>query len=192
MNPRICALITAAGQGKRFGGPKVTAIHEGIPFHKMITTVLKDLALPSVWVFSSVETAEFVFSSDNMHTEAFYTLNPNPDGDMFSSIVCGMSVIPWNTTHILLWPVDFPFVTISDVANLLSSPFEDFDFAAPCSANRHGHPVLFHRRILTRAASTVQSDGLRSFLNSHFYRRLSVPSSDSVTRNVNFQKDLEK
>ncbi|MBU1221517.1 NTP transferase domain-containing protein [Myxococcota bacterium] len=191
MNPRICALITAAGQGKRFGGPKVTAVHEGIPFHTMISAVLKGLDLPSVWVFSSIETANIVFSTHNMHRDAVYTLNPIPGSDMFSSIIAGMSMVPWNTTHVLLWPVDFPFVSIGDVTTVITSPFEDFDFAAPISGNRHGHPVLFHRRILTRAVSTVQTDGLRGFLNSHFYRRLSVPTADSVTRNINFSKDLK-
>lgn len=191
MTMRTCALITAAGLGKRFGGPKVTAVHEGIPFHTMISAVLKDLHLPSVWVFSSIETANIVFSTDNMHDKAVYTLNPNPGSDMFSSIVVGMSIMPWQTTHVLLWPVDFPFVSQKDIKAIIKSKFGDFDFAAPFSENRHGHPVLFHRRILTRAVSTTQVDGLRGFLKSHPYRRLSVPTTDSVTRNINFYNDLK-
>lgn len=181
------SIILAAGSGSRMGGPKLFARMDGCFFHEHIRTTLGKLDWPSLWVLRSEEHALRL----DLRKPEVACFNRNPEGDMFSSIVCALhSKHALFHRFFLLWPVDFPRVRPDTLRQLFPCKPEA-DLVIPGYAHQPGHPVLIARHALVRLASSLPENGLQEAIQLVSVRKTRQEiSDDQVVRNRNYPTDL--
>ena len=141
------AIILAAGQSSRFGGPKAMA-PAGV--HTFISRILNSLADAGV-----TERVVVVREGDHDLAKevgktgagARTAVNLQPDRGQLSSLIAGLDAVDRpEVTGVLVMLVDMPLVSASTIRHLV-----DAAVASPAVvvravyAGRHGHPVVFKR-----------------------------------------------
>ncbi|MGM0597029.1 MAG: nucleotidyltransferase family protein [Myxococcota bacterium] len=198
-NYRINALILAAGSGKRFGGAKVFAKLGNQYFCQIIQRVLSALQLPATWIISSEKDISKLTKLLNTDQISF-CLNPLENGDMFSSIRCGATCHQFHSQtreyleyfpdYFLIWPVDFPLVSVKTIRALLESQIPA-DIIQPGFNNKKGHPLLISRRKITQTLTFDPQKGMREFFSYSPPLRLIIEVDDPyILYNINYKKDL--
>ncbi len=167
---QIYAIIPAAGKGKRFGQPKVTATYGEKTFIKHILDTLSGTAIAGVKVVRDVETP-----------------------DMFASVRQGIKCAladGWLALGWLIWPVDHPLVKRETISSLLSSFWEKPEsIVNPVYEGQRGHPIIIPA--ILEFPDNLQSEGLRTILAQTDLSKLDIEVSDpAVIRNINYPKDI--
>jgi molybdenum cofactor cytidylyltransferase len=190
MKNRICVLILGAGQGTRFGGPKIFGKYENRNFCEYISKTLEPFDFFVHWVLSSETNAEklkLILQNDSL----YYSINPDLNGDMFSSIVNGVlhSANPF-FSHYLIWPVDFPFISSQTIQTIIEQK-NHVDIVHPVFNNRKGHPILISKKAISLITSLGGDDGLRGVFGSHdFTCNFVEAENDLIHKNINFKTQL--
>ncbi|MBN2723333.1 MAG: NTP transferase domain-containing protein [Deltaproteobacteria bacterium] len=186
---KLCAIVTAAGQGKRYGGPKVFGIRDGAVFHEIIADKLQSHDIDTVWVVSG-ENISNELKKFPVHQSDIFAYNTNPSSDMFASILAATQFVSAHYTHIMLWPVDFPDVTEESINKIIASFTSEknhYDVIKPFCDNKGGHPVIFSKRAFTLAVSTNSGGGLRDYFRNSRPITIAVQTKSDVLRNINFK-----
>ena len=149
-------LVLAAGEGRRFGGPKAPALVDGERLVDRAVRVLRDGGCDPVhvvlgaWV-GGVPGAEVI-------------VNPDWAEGMGSSLRAGLTAIA-EADRVLVTLVDLPGLTSDAVARLVASPAR---LAQAAYAGERGHPVVFGSEHLAGVASSAAGDrGARDYLREH-------------------------
>jgi nicotine blue oxidoreductase len=152
-------LVLAAGEGRRFGGPKAPYVLDGERLVDRAVSVLREggcapvLVVLGAWV-GEVPGAEVVVNQDW------------PQG-MGSSLRAGLAALDARAgiDRVLVTLVDLPGLTPAAVARLLTC---DEPLAAAAYAGERGHPVLLAREHWAGAAAGAEGDqGARAYLARH-------------------------
>ena len=162
-------LVLAAGEGRRFGGPKAPALVDGERLVDRAVRVLRDGGCDPVhvvlgaWV-GGVPGAEVI-------------VNPDWAEGMGSSLRAGLTAIArdrrraggaaplGDLDRVVVTLVDLPGLTSDAVARLVASPAR---LAQAAYAGERGHPVVFGSEHLAGVASSAAGDrGARDYLREH-------------------------
>jgi molybdenum cofactor cytidylyltransferase len=162
----ISAVILAAGCSRRMGAQKLL-----LPFAG--TTVIAHIA--DQVLCSPVGQVLVVLREDDDEVAAALAgqkwtgvVNPDPDGDMLSSVRCGLRALPPGCTAVLAVLGDQPSITsglISEMARALATCGRGI--VVPAHAGRRGHPLLFSSRYAEEILTCHQDVGLRGLLQAH-------------------------
>ncbi len=152
---RTAGLILAAGEGKRFGGPKAPAVINGQRLIDSAVQVLEGAgcspiyAVLGAWV-GDVPGAEIILNEQW------------PEG-MASSLRAGLEYLSTtDAERVLVTLVDLPGLTASACARVLNAPGE---LVAATYEGVRGHPVLFARSHWPAVIDTAREDeGARKYL----------------------------
>ncbi len=130
------ALVLAAGEGRRMGGPKALLDLKGSTALERIARACREAGLPVLVVTGAhrgpVEAEAARLGLPTVH-------NPDWIRGRSGSVQAGWRAA--GTTDALVWPVDVPFPGPATVRSLLGAA--DAEWAVvPSHGGRRGHPVL--------------------------------------------------
>lgn len=182
------ALVLAAGAGSRMGGPKLFARVRGAAFSVHIGRALDGLGWRTVWVLRAPQQADELAAL--LGRPPVFCVNPDPGGDMLSSVVTGLRAPAARLARVLcVWPVDFPLVS-AETLTRLADGMGQVDAVLPAHQGRTGNPLIVRRHVLCRWLSVMPHDGLRQAMREHPVRLnlVEVPD-DGPLRNLNTTAD---
>ena len=152
----VAGLVLAAGEGRRFGGPKAPAVIDGERLVDRAVRVLRAGGCDPVYVVLGAWVGDV--------PGAVTVTNPDWAEGMGSSLRVGLEAVegaPVDAVVVTL--VDLPGLTPAAVRRLVDA---DSDLAAATYGGERGHPVRFGRRHWLEVASSARGDaGARSYLS---------------------------
>ena len=166
MTPRVYAVVAAAGRSRRMGTQKLLLPFGGTT---VLGRVVKSLLAAPVSGVVVVVSAE----GDDVAAEATRagggtTINPDGDGDMLSSIRCGLRALPPDCDAALVALGDQPTLraaVVSEMVGVLSSR-PDAIVVPACDGVR-GHPLLVPSKWFDDVLARYDETGLRGLLSEH-------------------------
>lgn len=173
----IGGIILAAGRSERMGVPKLV-----LPFAR--STVIARVA--DALLQGGVESLVVVVRHGDREIRTalgsrrvLLTENPATAGDMLSSVRCGLSVLPPQTSAILVTPGDMPALRgelIADMLKVFQNQPERI--VVPVCAGRRGHPLVLGAGYRAELMGSHDGVGLRGLLQAHAGQVLEWPTED--------------
>lgn len=192
-NPRVPALVLAAGGGRRLGGrPKALVRLGGRPLlERALAVVRAGGCAPVVAVLGAgrEQVRAGVGTGDCLLVD-----NPAWESGMGSSLRAGLAALPAGVTAVLVTLVDTPGVTPEAVARLLAAHRAGAELAAAAYGGRRGHPVLIGARLFAEASDGATGDaGARALLAAHAAELVLVECGDVASSDdLDTPADLER
>jgi nicotine blue oxidoreductase len=156
---RTAGLVLAAGEGRRFGGPKAPYVVDGERLVDRAVRVLRAAGCDPVVVVLGAWVGDV--------PDAVVVVNDGWAEGMGSSLRAGLAAIDGlpEVARAVVTLVDLPGLTPAAVARLLGC---GEPVAAAAYAGQRGHPVLLAREHWSGAAALADGDrGARAYLAEH-------------------------
>ena len=195
---RLKAVVLAAGQARRFGGSKLTALYRGRPIMASALDVALQAPVDAVVLVtgahaSAVEAYARESAPQAIATGRLRLHHADRAGEgMGASLRAGVeAAMPADAIFVFL--ADMPAVP-STMAPLLAARLTpDVDAVAPCWRGRRGHPVLFGPALLPRLALHSADEGARGLLAELGVRVALVEApDDGVLLDIDTVDDLNR
>ena len=181
--PVLSAVILAAGASSRMGRPKaLLPTPAGQPFITSILCALATGGLRDIVIVTGRDhdrVVEAVTRSD-MPVAPRFARNADPSRGQLSSLWVGMdAAITDDTEALMVTLVDVPLVTaatvmaVGDAWKRTRAPI-----VRPAIGERHGHPVIFDRRLFEELRLAPLETGAKSVVRRHAREIVDVPVAD--------------
>jgi molybdenum cofactor cytidylyltransferase len=176
-------VILAAGDSTRMGSPKAL----------LLTPDGKTFVAAIVETFAAAGIADMVVVTGRDHDRIVDALtdaqlpvppriarNPNPSRGQLSSLLTGMdAVVNSGTEAVVVTLVDVPLLTAETVRLVVSEWHRArAPVVRPAIGDRHGHPVVFDRRVFPELRAAPPDVGAKSVVRAHAAEVLNVPVTD--------------
>src|SRR6266852_363892 len=166
--PRIAALLLAAGQSRRMGGPnKLLAEIDGRPMvARVAQRLLSSRARPIVAVLGNqadaVDAALGKLPVERVRNPAF------AEG-LSTSLKRGLQALPPECDGVIVCLGDMPLVTGRDLDRLIAAfnPLEGRAIIVPTRPGKRGNPVLWARRFFAEMAELAGDVGAKHLIGEH-------------------------
>lgn len=158
MIPATAGLVLAAGEGRRFGGPKAPYVLDGERLVDRAVRVLREAGCASVVVVLGAWVGDVPGAS--------VVVNDDWSTGMGSSLRAGLAALEGgDADRVVVTLVDLPGLTPDAVRRLVEAPG---DLAQAAYDGERGHPVLLGRMHWAGVAATAEGDrGARAYLAEH-------------------------
>lgn len=187
---RIVAVVLAAGEGRRMGGPKALLRLDRETFLERVCTELARPAVCSVVVVLGAE-AERVRREARIPEGVVVVVNDAWRDGMLSSVWRGLDAAEARGAEaLLLHPVDHPFVEPQTVDAVCAELQAGAALAVPEFAGRRGHPGGFSGALFHELRAADPARGARAVLERNLSRVVLVPAGPGCRRGVNTPEDL--
>jgi CTP:molybdopterin cytidylyltransferase MocA len=161
---RVVAVVLAAGEGRRMGGPKALVAFEGTTF---VERCVERMRRPGV--------AEVVVVVGPLQERVSALLpgvtcvpNPRAADGMLGSILRGLDAADERQADaVLLHPVDHPLVDAATVDRVVEALTTGARIAVPSREGRRGHPGGFGRAAWPALRAAPPARGARAVLADH-------------------------
>ena len=153
----VAGLVLAAGEGRRFGGPKAPVVIEGERLVDRAVRVLREGGCDPVYVVLGAWSGDV--------PGAIVVANPEWPEGMGSSLRAGLTALVGAAVDaVVVTLVDLPGLTSTAVRRLVHT---DSGIAAATYDGERGHPVRFAREHWAGIAETARGDaGARDYLRA--------------------------
>jgi molybdenum cofactor cytidylyltransferase len=170
-----CTIILAAGNSRRMGTQKLLLPVAGQPaIACVVHAVAASAGIDRIIVVTGRD-GPALLDALTRH-ELHFAENPDRDGDMLSSVRCGLRALPAACTSILVVLGDQPGLTPALIASLVSAQRDrGASIVVPVAADRRGHPILLSVRHREEILAQFDGTGLRGLLAAHPDDVLEVP-----------------
>jgi len=123
-----------------------------------------------------------------------FVTNPDPAGDMLSSVRCGLRVLPEPCEAVLVALGDQPSITSDLIAQMVDAfRRSERGIVVPVYEGRRGHPLLFSGRFRQEVLARYDDVGLRGLLRAHPRDVLEFEAGDSsVLTDVDYPEDYRR
>ena len=186
----MVAIVLAAGEGRRMGGPKaLLRIGEGT----FLAHVYRLFALPGISSVVAVlgAQAQRVRAEAGLPAEATVVVNDRWREGMLTSVWAGLDAAEaLGAEAVLLHPVDNPFVEPATIDAVLAALARGAEIAVPSHAGRRGHPAGFGRATFSALRSAPMDEGARAVLERDPRRVVHVPGGEDCLVDVDSPRDL--
>jgi CTP:molybdopterin cytidylyltransferase MocA len=121
--------------------------------------------------------------------------NPDADRGQLSSVIAGLDAVDRpGVNAILVMPVDIPLVRVETIRAVKAAFLAS---AAPVARavheGRHGHPVIFARRVFDELRCADPHTGARAVVHAHAHDLLNVEVDDpGILRDVDTPDDYDQ
>jgi molybdenum cofactor cytidylyltransferase len=172
--PRIAALLLAAGQSRRMGGPN--KLLEEIPgpgsgsgapmVARVAQRLLASRARPIVAVLGS-RAEEIDAALGRLPVERVH--NPDFAQGLSTSLKRGLAALPEDIGGVLVCLADMPLVSGRHLDRLIAvfNPLEGRAIVVPTRRGKRGNPVLWARRFFPEMAQIAGDVGARHLIGEH-------------------------
>ena len=189
---RVVAVVLAAGEGRRMGGPKaLLPVGEGT----FLSRACRLFARPGIGSVVAVlgAEAERVRATAGIPAEATVAVNPRWREGMLSSVWAGLDAAEaLGADAVLLHPVDNPFVAPATIDAVVAALAGGAEIAVPSHAGRRGHPAAFARSTWPDLRAAPLDGGARSLLRARPDRVVHVPAGADCLVDLDTPADYEQ
>ena len=159
----ICAIILAAGRSRRMGTQKLLLPFAGRTVIGHIAGEILRSPISETLVVVGQDAARIAEALAGLRAQI--VTNPDPGGEMLSSVRCGLRALPADCDAVLVALGDQPTIT-SDLVGRMIDAFRTGGrgIVVPVHGGKPGHPILFstrYRREILRGYDDVGLCGLR-------------------------------
>ncbi len=174
-----CAIILAAGNSRRMGGRKLLLPFAGSTVIARVADAF--LGTPVEHTLVVVRPGDHDIRAALGARPVAFAENPDPLGDMLSSVRCGLRALPAQAKIVLVSPGDQPSLE-PDLFRQMIAAFRAAGrgILVPVCQGRRGHPLVFAARFCPEILSNYDGLGLRGFVQQHAAEVLEWPTRDSA------------
>ena len=177
------AIVLAAGKSSRMGRPKALLPigNSGETFLTHIVGELRAGGIDRVIVVIGGHAAEVRASLPSDDSSLTIVENPLFEQGQLTSLLAGINAADRpDVDAVMMTLVDLPLVRAATVRALLDAQHRapDVPLIRPRRGNRHGHPVIFHRRLFEELRSADPSTGAKPVVRAHAAAEVSVDVTD--------------
>lgn len=187
----VVVVVLAAGDGKRFGGPKALARAGGVTFVERVTATAIEAGAERTIVVTGRSHDEVTQVLAGAGATVLLARNPDPDRGQLSSLLVGLAHVG-DADALLAWPVDLPFVRVGSVRRVIDAGRDHPGaIVIPEEGGRGGHPTLVPRDLFEELAALPLDQGLRALFTRRPERVLRIGVSDAaIHRDIDTREDL--
>jgi molybdenum cofactor cytidylyltransferase len=165
----VPGIVLAGGKSSRMGRPKaLLPIAGGDTFLDRITRTLIDGGVDGVYVVVGADADRI--RADVRATSGVRILdNPDYERGQLTSLLTALREIEESAVSgALVTLIDVPLVSAGTVRLLIAAHRDrEASIVRPVSKGRHGHPVIFHRRVFDELRKADPSRGAKSVIRAH-------------------------
>ena len=166
--PRIGAVLLAAGQSRRMGGPnKLLAELDGVPMvARVAQRLLASRARPIIAVLGNqgdaVDTALGKLPVERVR-------NPDFADGLSTSLKRGIAALPPDLDGTLVCLGDMPLISGRHIDRLIAAfnPLEGRAIVVPTRRGKRGNPVLWSKRLFPEMAALAGDVGAKHLIGEH-------------------------
>jgi molybdenum cofactor cytidylyltransferase len=189
---RIAGIILAAGEGRRFGQCKATALLDGKNFLEVIAGNLKGIQCEPIIVVGGRDAETIKNEASRLGID--YAINTDWEKGQFSSLKAGLAKIKDDVCGVLVTLVDHPFVT-AETYKLMKAAFAKLPkrILIPIYEHRRGHPIIMPGEIMKQIIMAPDDISLRDIIKNHESMVVQFRCDDSgVIKDIDTRDDLER
>lgn len=166
--PKLGAILLAAGPSTRLGHPKQLVKVRGESLVRRSARILSELGLESVIVVTGCESESVQAELSGLEVEAIF--NREWEIGMGASIACGAKALPKGLEGVLVMVCDQWRIEREDLVQLIASWLSDISMISIAnwkegSAYVSGPPVIFPRNIIQELRFVEKSRGARQIID---------------------------
>ncbi len=188
----ITGLVLAAGRSERMGTPKQLLPFGGATLiEQVVRTLTRSRLGKEVVVVLGYRAMDIVKRISGLPVRLAY--NPDPEGDMLSSIRCGLAYIEPDQA-IMIALGDQPLVT-TGIVNRLIGEYEGRPegMVLPVHDGKRGHPMILSPAYREEILFEAMPGGLKSLRDRHSGSVRAVPvDTDAVLVDLDYRSDYEE
>ena len=194
----VPAVVLAAGRSTRMGRPKALlpcGPGQETFVARVVSRVRRGGGGGDVLVVGRPDDTALREELDRLALPPRFVENPDPDRGQLSSLIAGLNVADRpGVRGVLVLPVDIPNVraaTIAAVCEVFAAT--DAPVVRASSGGRHGHPVIFARRVFDELRHADPAAGAKAVLRAHAAEIVDVEVNDpGVLTDVDAPEDYER
>jgi nicotine blue oxidoreductase len=173
----VVAIVLAAGEGRRMGGPKALLPLGGTTFLAHVCRLLAEADAADVVAVLGAE-ADRVRAAAGIPEWVHVVVNGRWHEGMLTSVWRGLDeAAALGAEAVLLHPVDHPLVDPETVARVRAALEEGAAIAVPTVGGRRGHPGGFARALFAELRAAPLERGARAVLDAEPARVVHVEGS---------------
>lgn len=189
---RIVAVVLAAGEGRRVGGPKALLRIRGETFLARTVSALTRPGIAGVLAVLGCD-ARRVAGEAGLPSTVEIVVNERWREGMLSSILAGLGAAErMKADAIMIHAVDHPFVESETVDAVAAALTAGARVAVPVFEGQRGHPAGFAHPAWEALRLAPRDRGARAVLAAHPDWVAHVPSGPGCVEQVNTLEDLER
>jgi len=176
----VVGIVLAAGASSRMGRPKALLPIGGDTFVTRVCRTLLEAGVDDLLVVSGAEHDAVAAALSRAGLPARIVENPRREEGQLSSVLAGLAVADRpGVDAVLVHLVDAPLVR-PDTARAVLDAFQrtHAPIVRPAVGGRHGHPVLFARRLFDELRRADPSVGAKAVVRAHAAEICDVPVDD--------------
>jgi molybdenum cofactor cytidylyltransferase len=188
---RVAAIVLAAGEGRRMGGPKALIPLLGVTFAAAAASRFERPDLAARLVVIGAE-AERVAVAARLPDGVAIVVNERWADGMLTSIWAGLDAAEaLGMDAVLLHPVDNPLVAPATIGSVVDALERGAAIAVPSHAGRRGHPTGFARAAWPALRAAALDRGARAVLAERPEWVVHVPAGPDCLVDVDTPEELK-
>jgi molybdenum cofactor cytidylyltransferase len=187
----VAAILLAAGRSERMGAFKPLLPFGNQTVLDSAIRTFQDAGISSIVVVCGWKASEIQKHLEG--SDMILALNPDPSGDMGSSIACGVQELPSSTDAVLISPADLPSIPTIVVTDVINAWQAGSRLVVPTWRSRGGHPVLVDRAYFSELLTLDPANGLRGLFSEHAAEVTRLPvNSEYIARDLDTWDDYRE
>lgn len=190
----IAGIVLAAGRSRRMGEPKALLRLEGRTFLRRAVEALRQGGCGLVVVVTGPPEDEVArrVAGEAEALGAVVAVNPDAEAEQADSLRVGLLALPPDAEAAVVAPVDVPRVPAELVERIIAAfRRSGAPVVVPAREGKHGHPVLFARRVFPELLADGLAEGARTVVHAHRGALEEVPV-DALAADVDTPDDLRR
>ncbi len=189
---RIVAVVLAAGEGRRMGGPKALLRLRGSTFLSHTSGLLLRPGIASVIAVLGHE-AERVAAEGRLPPGVATVINNDYREGMLGSVLRGLDAAEqMGAAAVLLHPVDHPLVDPATIDRVAAALEGGAVIAVPSHGNRRGHPGGFARACWPALRAVPPERGARALIADRPEWVVHVPGDPGCVIGIDTPEDYAR
>jgi len=193
-SPRVAAIILAAGQSRRMGGPnKLTMPVGGKPMVRHVAEAALASSADPVIVVTGDRAAEVEQALEGLAVTKLSN-NCHKEG-LSTSLRVGISGLPGDVDAALICLGDMPDIRSHHLDRLIAAfdPEEGRTICVPTVGGKRGNPVLWGREWFTAMTETKGDTGAKHLIGEHADAVCEVPMpDDAALKDIDTMEEMER
>jgi CTP:molybdopterin cytidylyltransferase MocA len=187
---RVVAIVLAAGEGRRMGGPKaLLPLGDGTFLSRACRLFARPGITGTVAVLGAQ--AERVRKGAGIPREATVAINERWRDGMLTSVWVGLDAAEaLDAEAVLVHPVDNPFVSPATIDAVVEALAKGAPIAVPSHAGRRGHPAGFARSCWPALRAAPPDRGARAVLRENPGLVIHLPAEEDCLVDLDSPRDV--